>query len=274
VFPTRNVKLTVPIEKMLSEGRLTEDQAARCLPEISWQIQKTDALYRVDIALLDIMASNFASRPLYFMSAGAQGNVLPLPHLAQLEGNVYRLVPYLNENRRVIGDNGVNTDKTYDLYVNTFRWGNLNDPKTAIDPESAAYTRAIRYQYILLAKALLFEGKRDSAVTVLDKSLYFFPNAQIPYDGLMLYQVETYLQAEAFEQAAALAQQLCDIYTRRLQYAESFPPRYQSSLMEEMRECLSVFAEMEHIAGPFADKADGLKNSVEISKNTLQSYGY
>ncbi|MDE5559745.1 MAG: DUF2723 domain-containing protein, partial [Bacteroidales bacterium] len=135
VFPTRNVKLTVPIEKMLAEGRLTEDQAARCLPEINWQIQKTDALYRVDIALLDIMASNFASRPLYFMSSGAQGNVLPLPNLAQLEGNVYRMVPYLNENRRVIGDNGVNTDKTYDLYVNQFRWGNLNDAKTAIDPE-------------------------------------------------------------------------------------------------------------------------------------------
>ena len=274
VFPTRNVKLTVPIEKMLSEGRLTEDQAARCLPELNWQIQKTDALYRVDIALLDLLASNFASRPLYFMSAGAQGNVLPMPDLAQLEGNVYRLVPYLNENRRVIGDNGVNTDKTYNLYVNQFRWGNLNDPKTAIDPESAAYTRAIRYQYILLAKALLFEGKRDSAVTALDKSLYFFPNAQIPFDGLMLYQVETYLQAEAFEQAAALAQQLYGIYADRLQYAESFPPRFHNSLMEEMRECLSVFAEMEHILDPFAEREPALKGIVELCQNTLQSYGY
>ncbi len=274
VFPTRNVKVTVPIEKMLASGFLTEDQAARCLPEISWQIQKTDALYRVDIALLDLMASNFASRPLYFMSAGAQANVLPLPHLAQLEGNVYRMVPYMNENRRVIGDNGVNTDKTYDLYVNRFRWGNLNDPKTAIDPESAAYSRAVRYQYIMLAKALMFEGKRDSAVAALDKSLYFFPHAQVPFDGLMLYQVEAYLQAGAFEQATALAQQLCRIYGHRLQYAESFPPRFQNSLMEEIRECLSVMAEMEHILSPFVGREPALQGSIDICKNTLQAYGY
>ncbi len=274
VFPTRNVKVTVPIEKMLASGFLTEDQAARCLPEISWQIQKTDALYRVDIALLDLMASNFASRPLYFMSAGAQANVLPLPHLAQLEGNVYRMVPYMNENRRVIGDNGVNTDKTYDLYVNRFRWGNLNDPKTAIDPESAAYSRAVRYQYIMLAKALMFEGKRDSAVAALDKSLYFFPHAQVPFDGLMLYQVEAYLQAGAFEQATALAQQLCRIYGHRLQYAESFPPRFRNSLMEEIRECLSVMAEMEHILSPFVGREPALQGSIDICKNTLQTYGY
>ncbi len=274
VFPTRNVKVTIPVEKMLDNGLLTEDQAARCLPEIGWQIKKTDALYRVDIALLDLMASNFASRPFYFMSAGAQGNVLPLPNLAQLEGNVYRMVPYLNENRRVIGDNGVNTDKTYDLYVNRFRWGNLNDPKTAIDPESAAYTRAVRYQYIMLAKALMFEGKRDSAVAALDKSLYFFPHAQIPFDGLMLYQVEAYLQAGAFDQATALAQQLCQIYGHRLQYAESFPPRFQNSLTEEMRECLSVMAEMEHILSPFVGQEPALQGSIDICKNTLQVYGY
>lgn len=90
----------------------------------------------------------------------------------------------------------------------------------------------------------------------------------------MLYQVEAYLQAGAFEQATALAQQLCRIYGHRLQYAESFPPRFQNSLMEEIRECLSVMAEMEHILSPFVGREPALQGSIDICKNTLQAYGY
>ena len=273
-FPTHNVKITVPIEEMLANGQLTQEQASRCLPELAWQIQKGDALYRVDMAFLDLVASNFASRPLYFMSSGAQSNVLPLPHMSQMEGNVYRLVPYLNENRAAVGDNGMLTDKTYDLYVNQFRWGNLQDPETAIDPESAAYTRAVRYQYILLSKALMFEGKRDSAVAALDKSIALFPHTQIPFDGLMMYQMEAYFQAGANEKGLALAQQLLDIYMKRLQYVERFPSRFRKSIVEEQRECLSVFSEMEQMLTPFEEQEPAVLGCINICKNTLKNYGF
>ncbi|MDE5704149.1 MAG: hypothetical protein K2H70_04915 [Bacteroidales bacterium] len=274
VFPTRNVKVTVPIEKMLANGQMTEDQAARCLPELQWQIKKTDALYRVDIALLDILASNLATRPFYVMSAHAQSDVLPLPHLAQMEGNVYRLVPYLNDNRRATVDNGINTDKTYDLYVNRFRWGNLNDPKTAIDPESAAYSRTVRYQYITLAQALLYEGKRDSAVAALDRSLYFFPHEQVPFDEVMIYHMDAYLQAGALDKAAALAQTLCRIYADRLHYVERFPLRFQNSIQGERYHCLEAMATMEHLLNPYVGQEPDLRPCLDICQNTLQPYGY
>lgn len=274
VFPTQNVKVNIPIEELLNKGFLTEDQASRALPEIAWKLKKSDALYRADLAILDIFSSNFLERPICFMSSGAQRDVLPVPDLSQMEGNVYRIVPYINENRVVTGDNGISTDKTYDLYMNKFSWGNINKPETAIDPESAAYSRTVRYQYILLAKALIFEGKKDSAIKVLDKSLAFFPHSKIPYDGLMVYQVETYLHAGATEKALDLASKVCEVYNKRVKYIQSFPSKYKASLQEEERESLGAFYEIHKLTDPLAASNPKAKKCSDLCLQILKAYGY
>ncbi|MEG2666051.1 MAG: hypothetical protein RSA02_03435, partial [Bacteroidales bacterium] len=131
VFPTHRVKVSVPIDDMLKKGLLTPQEASISVNEIAWNVKpNADALYKVDIALLDLFASNKFDRPLHFVSAGAQSDVLPVPQWAQAEGCVYRLVPYQNPNSVGVGagDNGVNTGISYDLFMNKFRWGKLNDP--------------------------------------------------------------------------------------------------------------------------------------------------
>ena len=174
----------------------------------------------------------------------AQENVLPVPESAQAEGTVYRIVPYRNPNRVVTGGNGINTDKSYDLFVNQFRWGNLQDPKTAIDPESAAYAGTIRYQYALLARALNFEGKQDSAIRVLDKCMEFFPDAKIPFDGVMVYLMDEYFHAGDIQKGMALAKRIDEIHAQRLAYVEGFPRRFARSIEYEQTECLSVYYEI------------------------------
>lgn len=272
VFPSKNVRINIDTAKMIKNGLLSEEEA-KISSDLVWKINKDDALYKVDIAFLDLLASNFNERAFYFMSPSAQGSVFPLPSQAQTEGNVYRLVPFSKPNKAVVGEGGMDTEKTYDLFVNKFRWGRLNEDKTAIDPESAGYTRSIRYQYLQLARALVFENKKERAVEVLDKSLEFFPHHKIAFDGFMTYQVECYFQADAKEKAIALAQTLFDSYQRKHNYLHSIDSKFRKSIEAEANETLSVFYQLNRILERYSKDEQSAQNIIENCKKILNIYG-
>ncbi|MDR0763031.1 MAG: DUF2723 domain-containing protein, partial [Bacteroidales bacterium] len=273
LFPTKKVKITVDTQKLLADGIITATQAQRTLPVISWDVKNSgNALYKNDLAFLDIIGTNRFARPICMMSDRAQGDIYPVPQFAEMQGAVSKIVPYINPNKEAIGDNGVNTDITYDLFVNKFRWGNLQDPKTAIDPESSAYSRSIKYSYIQLANALVYEKKNDSAVRVLDKVAEFFPHSKIPYDVIMIYIVDAYLKADAFDKGAVLAKQIYDVYMQRFDYARRFPQKFSASLKSELNECGSVFYNMNQILEPYKDNA-ALKDIYAQNSAMLEQMG-
>ncbi|MBD5387953.1 DUF2723 domain-containing protein [bacterium] len=273
-FPSRKAKVTLPVQEMLNQGLLTPEQAQTVPSELRYTVKPgSSVLYRADLAFLDIFATNKFGRPIHVLSTGAQSGVFPVNELASVQGNVYRLVPYRNANRAWIGANGMETDKTYDLFVNKFRWGNLQDPKTAVDPESAGYAGTVRYQYSMLARALNFEGKYDSAVNALDKCLEFFPDRKVPYEGIMVYLVEEYFRAGAYQKGLALASDMRKIYTDRLQYMARFPARFARSVRYEQNDCLGILHEMNRRIKPFASLDKTVAEFVAQTEENLQAYG-
>lgn len=139
-----------------------------------------------------------------------------------------------------------------------------------MDPESASYVSTIRYQYINLAKTLIFEGKRDSAVRVLDRNLEFFPNDKVPFEGILLYQVDAYLKAGAVDKAMDLAQEMYAEYNQRLKFYEQYTtPRQSVSVRSAKEESLGVFHNMRVILYPYENLAEArelIKNCNEILK--------
>lgn len=158
------------------------------------------------------------------------------------------------------------------MFVNQFRWGNLQDPRTAVDPESAGYAGTIRYQYALLAKALNFEGRQDSAVRVLDRCIEFFPDRKVPFDGIMVYLMEEYLKAGAIDKGIALAGRIEEIYMQRLDYVDGFPSRFARSVQYERMECLGVLYETARRLAPHTE-IPSVNNLVNNLHQTLASYG-
>lgn len=253
IFPSRQAKLTLSVQDMLNKGLITPQQAQRVSPEIRYTVKPgSTILYRADLAFIDLFASNKFNRPIHLLSLGAQSNLLPVNEFASVQGNVYRMVPYRNTNRAYVGANGMETDKTYDLFVNRFRWGNLQDPKTAVDPESAGYASTIRYQYIMLARALTFEGKRDSAVRTLDRMMEFFPDNKVSFEAIMMYGVEEYLRAGAYEKGLALASCMENNLMERIQYMSRFPARFARSVRYENNDCMGILREMNRLMKPYA----------------------
>lgn len=272
VFPTRRAKVsldTFAVARIACRDSVPESSVAS---EIRMNVKPgAQTLSRAELAFLDLFGTGKFERPIHFMSQDAQASVLPVKEWGQMQGGVYKLVPYRNANRIAVGGNGMDVGRTYDWFVHRFRWGNLQDPRTSVDPESAGYAGMIRYQYILLARTLNFENRHDSAVEVLDKSLEFFPHRKVPYEAVMVLHVEEYFRAGAEEKGMGLAKELTDMYASRLDYVGRFLSRFRRSADYERRQCCGALFELSQRMSAYSDRADVAALIQEINQKIKEN---
>ena len=83
----------------------------------------------------------------------------------------------------------------YKNVMSKFVWGNMNDERVYLDENNTRMTTNFRINFGRLAEELLNEGKRDSAVMVLDKCVEVTPDKTIPYNYFMTKIGELYYRA-------------------------------------------------------------------------------
>jgi hypothetical protein len=88
----------------------------------------------------------------------------------------------------------------YDNMVNKFLWGNMSRPDVYLDQNNLNMTMNLRNNFSRLAETLLNEGKRDSALAVLDKCLEVMPDKTVPFNIMMIRIVELYYGVARFNQ--------------------------------------------------------------------------
>ena len=248
-LPTTQYVLTIDRDDLLARGIITEEQYMFTVPQMEHDIQARGAqIHKADLAFLDILATNNWERPIYVTSPWVQRHIWPIQQFAQMEGTLHRFVPFHNPNRGFInnGLNGIATDKTYDLFMNVFTWGNVNHPRARICHDTRRTAQGQRMQFVHLAQALIAEGRMESAVQVLDRGLYLFPHRNIDFDFSMIFYVQAYARAGEIEKALDLARKIADIYERNLLYFEQFPPRHRRFLESNTQEALSVLMHLRH----------------------------
>jgi len=154
--------------------------------------------------------------------------------------------------------------------MNKFTWGNLNHDKARIGPETRRSAEQHRLQFMYLAQALIAEGKKDSAVQVLDRGLEVFPYHKIGYDWPVVYFAINYFRAGETEKGLALANQMVDVYEANLRYYERFPAKYRKFLESYMQEAINVFGAL-HQNIPRVDES--CKGLLERLDKLLSSRG-
>jgi hypothetical protein len=245
-MPTRKLKLTVDKEAVIRSGTVPESMHHLIVDVIEWEISQ-NGLYKNDLMLLDLISSNNWERAIYFANPNSVSKVFNVDKYCHMEGVVYRFMPVIApEYYRNMG--GVYSEGSYDLLVNKASWGNLHDPKVTIDRESYRNSALAKQSYMRLAQALLNEGKADSAVVVLDKSLEFFPHSKITFDYYMLPWVDIYFEAGAPEKAVSVIRLLSDRYLDDLRYYTSLQGKFASYYDNNMQEALAVIQRLSEIA--------------------------
>ena len=176
----------------MKSGTVTKDRD-KIVKEMEWSITN-GYLMKNDLMVLNIMANNNWKRPIYFATTVGSDNFLNLENYFQLEGLTYRIVPSAQKKSDIVPGR-VETETMYKNVMTKFVWGNMNDERVYLDENNIRMTTNFRINFGRLAEDLLLEGKRDSAIKVLDKCVEVTPDKTIPYNYFMTKIGELYYRA-------------------------------------------------------------------------------
>ena len=241
-IPTRNFKLTLDSAYLVESGVVPAEKAHLVPNELTWSVGGS-AVYKNDLMLLDLIATNNWERPIYFANPSSVKKVLGLDEYMHLEGFVYRLLPYKAEGL-IKGMGGVNPDKAYDLLVNRAKWGNLNHEDVTVDRESHRNSGIPKNNFLRVAESMLDKGEVEKAIIALDTYQEYYPHEKVHYDMYMLPYAEAYYRAGAIDKANEVINILYDYYTSDLNYINSLDPEYKKLLIQDQQTALGVLQRM------------------------------
>jgi tetratricopeptide (TPR) repeat protein len=159
---------------------------------IRWNLSG-GAIYKADLAVLDILANYKWDRPINFASLGGIGANKGIAKYMQAEGVTYKLTPILFGS-----SGGTNTEKMYDLVMNDkFLWGNMKAEGVLVDYYTLRMVQNLRMQMMKLSDALISEGQNEKAIAILDKTFEIMPieNNQVAPDDICFYLCGNYYDA-------------------------------------------------------------------------------
>jgi hypothetical protein len=152
--------------------------------------------------------------------------------------------------------------------MNKFVYGNMNLESVYLDENNLRMTTNFRINFARLAEELLNEGKRDSAVKVLDKCMEVMPDKTVPYNYFMSKIAELYYRAagaqksdsiltgdlelgkknELLAKANAISTRLMAIYVDNMNYYISLKGTKYFKLVDmEMNQSLYILQTMAQI---------------------------
>ena len=160
-LPVKKVSLPVDIATVRKNG--TVEPSDSVATELRFDLPK-DMLLKNDMAVLNIIAANKWSRPIYFTSPFGE---LGFGQYLRSEGQAYRLVP-------VAGQNMINSRVSYEVLKNKFAFGSANIPGVYFDEENRRHLVGIRQSFAEAANQLALEGQTEKAkelLNIADKNL-------------------------------------------------------------------------------------------------------
>ncbi|HKR06558.1 MAG TPA: DUF2723 domain-containing protein [Bacteroidia bacterium] len=271
-FPTKSFTIPVNAEEVLKNGVVAPEDAGKIVKSIDFAIGK-NYLMKADLMILDLIAHNNWTRPIYFAVTVGNESYLNLEEYFQLEGLAYRFVP-IRSQRTADGQTGsVGVNQMYDNMMNKFVWGNMKDPRVYLDQNNLNMTMNFRNNFSRLAESLLASGKRDSSLKTLDRCLEVMPDKTVPYNIMMLRIIENYYDcakagtandssvvptsdieksdqssAQAIQKANSIVKRLADIYEDDLHYYFSLKgTEYVKGVDRDMNQAMAVFQELQRL---------------------------
>jgi tetratricopeptide (TPR) repeat protein len=237
-IPTKKFKLTIDSAAIIRNKAVPAYMADKVVPSIEWEVRQ-NYLYKNDLMLLDIIATNNWKRPIYFANPNSISKVLGIENYCHLEGMVYKFMPVKAENY-ISGVGGVDTEGSYDIFTNKCTWGRLNVPDVSVDRESARNSIIPKQNFMRVAESLVSMGEKQKAINLLDLCLKEFPDSKIAFDMYMIPFADVYYEAGAMDKGNAIARRVLEIYRQNLDYYNSLNSRLFKYFETDYNQALTV----------------------------------
>jgi len=169
-FPVR--KVAVPVDTAFVRSNRTVNPDDKVVDAMRFELPDKNALFKSDLAILNIIAANKWRRPIYFTMPY---NGLGFGNYLRRDGMAYRLVPVENP--------ATNTTKTYDLVMDTKKWsyGNAQIHDVYYDEINRSQLLGIRTADLNLALDLIGKNKLAEARNVLGHDDKMILEENLPY---------------------------------------------------------------------------------------------
>ena len=299
-FPTKKFFIKVDKEAVLKNGVVRPEDADKIVDTIYWEVNRS-YLMKADLMILDLIAHNDWTRPIYFAVTVGNDSYLNLEPYFQLEGLAYRFVPIRTEPDQSGQTGRVGVKQMYDNMMGKFLWGNMNREDVYLDQNNLNMTMNFRNNFARLAEGLYQQGKLDSVVKVLDKMNDEMPDKTVPYNVMMLRPIELYFNAakginapqlgpdgqltsntvelpeaqrkHAMDMARAITLRMADIYEDELNYYFSLKgTEYLKFVDRELNQAMAIFNELIRVA-KVNGQDDIVKKLEPRFKKLEQKYG-
>ncbi|HCT29378.1 MAG TPA: DUF2723 domain-containing protein, partial [Bacteroidales bacterium] len=266
-MPTKNYKLTIDKNTVLSSGTVNAANASEIVDEIQWSLKK-GYIQKSDMIMLDIIANNNWKRPIYFVSPYGDSDI-GLSEYYQLEGFAYRFVPIKTKSEGYLSVGRVDADILYNNMMNKFRWGRMDQPDVNIDHNNqrTATVLRLRNNFNRLAEELLAQNKKDSALAVVNKIYDLMPQNKYPYDLFSFGTIELFYKLNETEKANKMVKDFLRATNENLNYFFSLSSNLNTAVDYDKRVNIQTLQEL----GGLADRYGQSELKTEID-NSLQNF--
>ena len=253
-FSTHNLFIPVDKETVLQNGTVAEKDSSLILPKLKFTLPG-NSLFKNDLIELNIIAANKWKRPIYF----TQPYTLGLNSFIKQDGLTYRLIPVTGSGNSY-GDN-VDIDTMYNNIMTKFKFGGADKPNVYFDENGRRVLLTIRRAYSTLALALASEGKKDSALKVLDYGDKMVNPSTLPYamvsgesevnNYTAIQYIYAYYMAGDNKKAATLASELQRDCEQQLAYYDSVSPDEQGLFQQDQQIAATMLKQLQEFSTQF-----------------------
>lgn len=158
-----------------------------------------------DLAIMDVIASNFYERPIYFAITCQSSKLLGLNDYVEMEGLGLRVSPTSIRSKSqlpsIYGFGDIDVEKTYNNIMTKWKWGNFDKQKLYVDKSYMAEVQAMKL--VMMRTAIEFDRlkNKEKAKNIANKYFEAFPNMNFPYDKGSMPFINVLISSEDFESA-------------------------------------------------------------------------
>ncbi len=197
-------------------------------------------LLKDEVAILDIINSNFYERPIYWAVTCQQSKLMGLENYLQLEGLGLKLTATQNQSELrqygIVGSGGIDAEKTADLVLNQWRYGNFDKYDTHINSSYAPAVQSMQLSTLRAMNTLVATGKSEQAFAVGEKYFQSFPDYNFPYFYQTLQMIQPFMLERQGGRIQPVLEQLARNAADRMDYFATLDDRrIQASYARDMQ---------------------------------------
>jgi len=227
-IPAEKIFYNIDPSKVKANHYIDSAYAKYIVPQLMINLKGRSYLGKEDLMILEMMQTNQWKRPIYYAVTVDPQEFLGMKGSFLQEGLAYKIAPIKSAD----GEPIINTTKMYDLMMNKFHWGNVQDPKVYLDENILRMVNTHRHMMTMLAYALFNEGKVQKAEKVLDRSLKVMPLNTVAPNYSVVDMAKLYYSMGKKDKAYALVQKCAQNSIEYLEWLYKLTPeQYRSAGM-------------------------------------------